>query len=118
MAESDQRSERRRHPRIEVKLPLRLTIADKTVETQITNLSSSGIRFRTPAPLPLLSRVQIALELPEAGGGASSPLAITGVVVRCEEVPDSGATPYDTAIYFEDLSERARGRLSQFVTTR
>ena len=109
--------ERRQHPRIEVNLALRLTIGGNTVETEIRNLSNSGIRFRTPSALPLLSRVQIALELP-ASDGASAPLAITGVVVRCDQIPGGEPTPYDTAIYFEDLSERARGQLSQFVTSR
>ena len=109
--------ERRRHPRVDVSLALRLTIGDSTVETEISNLSNSGIRFRTPSALPLLSRVQIALELPESDG-ASTPIAITGVVVRCDQIPGGEPTPYDTAIYFEDLSERARGQLSQFVTGR
>ncbi|MHC4959468.1 MAG: PilZ domain-containing protein [Planctomycetota bacterium] len=108
--------ERRRHPRVDIDLPLRLTISDQTVETRITNISNSGIRFRTHAPLALMSRVQIALELPDTGAGAGSlPLAITGVVVRCEQAAGSAETPYDTAIYFEDLSDRARGQLAQFV---
>ena len=107
--------ERRAHPRIDVNLPLRLTIGGKTVETEISNLSNSGIRFRTPAALPLLSRVQIALELPEGNVGVSAPLAITGVVVRCDQIPGGEPTPYDTAIFFEDLSDRARGQLSHFV---
>lgn len=107
--------ERREHPRIDVSLPLRLTIGEDTVETRITNLSNSGIRFRTPSPLPLMSRVQIALELPAADVGTPAPLAITGVVVRCEQLPGNPETPFDTAIYFEDLSDRARAQLAHFV---
>jgi len=107
--------ERRKHPRIDVSLPLRLTISDNTVETRITNLSSSGIRFRTPDALPLMSRVQIALELPHTEAGPASPLAITGVVVRCEELADAATAPFDRAIYFDDLSDRARSQLAQFV---
>jgi hypothetical protein len=111
------RSERRRQPRIRVHLPLKLTIQDRTVTTRIEDLSCSGIRFRTPAPLPLLTRVQIALELPHSGGGGEdASMAITGVVVRCDRAETAEASPYDTAIYFEDLSDRARGQLSQFVS--
>jgi hypothetical protein len=109
--------ERRRQPRIPVDLPLRLTFRDKTVETRIDDLSASGIRFRAPAPLPLLSRVQIALELPDGTPGKPlPPVAITGVVVRCLERPPG--QEYDTAIFFEDLSESGRTRLSRFVTFR
>ena len=108
--------ERRRHPRISTDLPLQLTFRDATVDTRIRDLSSSGIRFRAAAPLPLLSRVQIALELPDTKGSASaSSLAITGVVVRCAEIEGGAPAPFDTAIYFEDLSERARGQLARFV---
>jgi len=109
--------ERRRHPRIAVDLPLRLTLQNRTVVTRILDLSTSGIRFRTPEALPLLSRVQIGLELP-ASGGAAAPLAITGVVVRCDELAAPDAAPFDTAIYFEDLSETARHQLARFVSGR
>jgi hypothetical protein len=117
MTRSERPSDRRRQPRIRVHLPLRLTIQDRTVTTLIEDLSSSGIRFRTPAPLPLLTRVQIALELPHSGpAGEDASMAITGVVVRCDLAEADQKSPYDTAIYFEDLSERARGQLAQFVS--
>jgi c-di-GMP-binding flagellar brake protein YcgR len=111
--------ERRRHPRVPTDLPLRLTFRDKTVETRIQDLSSSGIRFRAPAALPILSRVQIALELPDAKEGQpAAPIAITGVVVRCREMEPPAEPPFDTAIFFEDLSEMARARLARFVAAR
>jgi len=111
--------ERRLSPRISADLPLRLTFKDRTVETRIHDLSSSGIRFKSPAALPLLSRVQIALELPEAASGqGTTSIAITGVVVRCMEREPGGEAHYDTAIFFEDLSELARSRLARFVTSR
>jgi hypothetical protein len=111
-------AERRRHPRVHADLPLRLTFKDHTVETRILDLSTSGIRFATPDSLPVMSRVQIALELPgRAGGGAADPLAITGVVVRCDRTP-AGGSQFDTAIYFEQLSGTARTRLEHFVSSR
>ena len=62
--------------------------------------------------------MQIALELPDSvPGQPASTIAITGVVVRCLEGA-GGETPYDTAIFFEDLSESARVRLARFVSKR
>lgn len=110
--------ERRRHPRVSVNLALRLTFKDRTVETVISDLSNSGIRFRAPTELPLLSRVQIGLELPEPqGAGGSASLAITGVVVRSDPIADA-QSPFDTAIYFEDLSDGARAKIARFVGSR
>lgn len=111
--------ERRRDPRVPTDLALQLTFKDATVDTQIHDLSSSGIRFRAPAALPLLSRVQIALQLPDTEAeGASITVAISGVVVRCAETEAGDGPPYDTAIYFEDLSEPAKRQISRFVTAR
>jgi c-di-GMP-binding flagellar brake protein YcgR len=112
--------ERRRQPRVTADLPLRLTFKDRTVETRIKDLSGSGIRFKAPAALPLLSRVQIALELPDAAapGQPAASIAITGVVVRCREGDAAEEARYDTAIFFEDLSEIARARLARFVSSR
>lgn len=111
--------ERRRFPRVPADLPLRLTFKDKTVETRIHDLSGSGIRFKAPAALPILSRVQIALELPDGKPGQpGASIAITGVVVRCREGDPGEAARFDTAIFFEDLSESARARLTRFVSSR
>ncbi len=111
-------AERRRHRRISVRLPLQLTVKDQTVDTHIVDLSESGIRLRTPAALPLMTRVQIALELPtkKPSEGASS-VGITGVIVRCVHVDDDSGVPYDTAIYFETLSDSARGRIARYMQT-
>jgi|SRR5690242_11945580 hypothetical protein len=107
-------TERRRDPRVAVKLPLRFTFAGKTIDTRIVDLSRAGIRFHTPQPLPVMSRMQMTLELPE--GKRATRITIVGVVVRCEEVRGRGGSPYDAAIFFEDVSpSSARNRLNEFV---
>ena len=111
------KTERRRHPRADALLPMKLSLGDDSgedmVETRIRNLSCSGIRFHAPHSLQLMSRVQIALELPDA-----DQLLISGVVVRCDIADlEEGAESFDTAIFFDDLSESARKQLSQFVST-
>jgi hypothetical protein len=111
-------TERRKEPRVAVRLPLRLTLAGRTVETRIVDLSNCGIRFHTPEALPLMNRVQLSLELPDGpSGAAASPIAITGVVVRCVEVKGRIDLPFDTAIFFEEISpSSARSRLERFVS--
>ncbi len=107
--------ERRKEPRVAVQHPLRFTFAGKTVETRIVDLSNSGIRFRTPAPLPVMSQMQISLELPD-GTATAAPISITGVVVRCAAVRGRTELPYDAAIFFEDISPAsARTRLQRFI---
>ena len=109
--------ERRREPRVAVQLPLRFTFAGKTIDTRIVDLSNSGIRFHTPQPLPVLSRMQMTLQLPE--GKRTTAITIIGVVVRCTEIRGRGKRPFDAAIFFEDVSPAsARNRLNEFVGSR
>ncbi|MFQ5845814.1 MAG: PilZ domain-containing protein [Planctomycetota bacterium] len=111
--------ERRRHPRIREGLPLRLTFGESTYDTLIVDLSVSGIHFRIPFELTLMSRVQIGLDLP-AEEEHSAPIAVAGVVVRSDPVPPEGGAGnlYDTAIYFHDCSEADRSRLGRFISHR
>ena len=111
--------ERRHHPRAQALLPMKLVVGERILETRIKDLSCSGIRFHAPKALQLMSRVQIALELPQgAEGSHMMSLSISGVVVRCDVIgPEDGAA-YDTAIFFDDLSDGARSQLSHFVQTR
>jgi hypothetical protein len=107
--------ERRKEPRVAVQHPLRFTFAGKTVETRIVDLSNSGIRFLTPAALPVMTQMQISLELPD-GTATATPISITGVVVRCAAVRGRTEMPYDAAIFFEDISPAsARTRLQRFI---
>ena len=106
--------ERRREPRVAVQLPLRFTFAGKTIDTRIRDLSNSGICFHTPQPLPVMTRMQMTLRLPE--GRRSTPITLVGVVVRCSETRGRGKRPFDAAIFFEDVwPASARVRLRRFV---
>ena len=113
--------ERRKFPRTRLDLPLDLNLGEKAIPSRIYDISTSGIRFRTPASLPLMSRVQLAIEL---GLGSDSPLALSGVVVRSDETPDDLGDPnpaggkYETAIFFDDLTDQDHRQLAQFLSSR
>lgn len=101
-----------------MQLPLRFTFAGKTVDTRVVDLSNSGIRFHTPEALPVMSRMQIGLALPAGTESRTAPrqISIIGVVVRSAEVRGRPEFPFDTAIFFEEISPpSARARLTRFV---
>jgi hypothetical protein len=109
--------ERRREPRVAAQLPLRYTFGGRTIDTRIVDLSNCGIRFHTPQPLPVMTRMQMTLQLPE--GKRRTPITIVGVVVRCAEVRGGSRRPFEAAIFFEDISPAsARARLHRFVGER
>jgi hypothetical protein len=110
--------ERRRTPRVQIDLPLQLNIGEETLDTRLSDISTSGVRFRTLRPLTIMSRVQIALDLPESG---EPPVGLAGVVVRSDLRTDAAGNPdpdggqYETAIFFDNLSEEALGQLGRFL---
>jgi len=115
-------TERRGTPRVQLDLPLQLTLGDRIVETRISDISTSGIRFRTPEALPLMTRVQIGLELPR--GESEGPVDLNGVVVRSDLRPDPSGDPdpdggpYETAIFFDELPAPAQRQLVRFLDSR
>jgi len=92
-------------------------LKDERVSTEIEDLSNAGIRFRTPSALPIMSRVQIALELP-TGGKERVLVSATGVVVRSDASASAGSHRYETAIFFEDITEASRLQIARFVQSR
>ena len=113
--------ERRKFPRTRLDLPLDLNLGEQEIPSRIYDISTSGIRFRTPASLPLMSRVQLAIELSQ---GADAPLALSGVVVRSAELPDDSGNPepaggkYETAIFFDDLTDTMHRELTKFLESK
>jgi len=116
--------ERRKYPRTEMDLPLELTLDNATLTSRIFDMSTSGIRFWTPQALPLMSRVQLAIQL---GERTTAPLALSGVVVRSgspasesgdDETSTDDGGAFETAIFFDDLSETTHRQLSQFLAGR
>ena len=109
--------ERRKSPRIQDEgLSLRLEGFDSVTHT--LNISPSGVYCKVDKELPLMSRVKLALMIPDQSreGGVKS-VEVTVVVVRQHPVVIEGATKhYDVAIFFEDLSEKDKGAISSYIS--
>jgi hypothetical protein len=113
--------ERRSHPRIEARVPLRIiwdARPDGTA-TQTCNLSRSGLYGTVPVYIPPFSRLSIVMSLPfrSEGNGGDRPVQFEGVVVRSE--PDKQELKregYGIAIYFSDISDEARALIDSYIS--
>jgi hypothetical protein len=103
--------ERRRYPRSRRALP---TIADHAgpgVLNHIDNISASGILCHTVRPIPLMTRMSMALELPKP---FDRRVECEGVVVRCD--PDErGDDNFVVAILYTRMSEEDLAALEEYV---
>ena len=103
--------ERRTFPRIKDEgLSLRLNAGDFDTTTHTLNISASGIYCKVDREIPLMSRVRVALMLPEM-------LEVDGVVVREHPVIIDGAIKhYDIAIFFDSLSPKSRDMIQDYIS--
>lgn len=106
-----QGDERRRAPRVAKELPLTLTDHVGELSAVTRDISASGAYCTLRRHIPAMTKLQIHVALP-----GSSAVACEGVVVRVEPAkPIPSQSSYHVAIFFNEISETNRARLSQFV---
>jgi len=118
------RSERRRKPRADARLSMRVegVYEGETAQvvTESQNISASGVYCTSPHFLAPASRVALTLVLPSLPGGRASKELIKcdGIVVRCEPPARKADKHYELACMFSSLAERQRRQIEEFVTLR
>ena len=103
--------ERRKHPRAAARTGLRLRAGES--DCVVLDISCSGVRFRSTEPPPLMTLLDVRLEIPRAEGDATDTLSCQGAVVRTEPVPDSDEQL--VAVFVTHLGDDARLLLSDYV---
>jgi hypothetical protein len=108
-------SERRRSPRLEHVVPLKLSSGDIEIVTETRNLSSSGVYCRVNSYIEPMTKLKIHLLLPVKKNNRVSTKRIScqGVVVRTESVPN--ADHFNAAIFFNDIQPKDIRALADFV---
>jgi hypothetical protein len=111
--------ERRRSPRIaDEGVSLEVKGGDFDIMTHTLNISASGIYCKVDKELPIMSRLQLMLMIPDPSKSDKSTVAIEvdGVVVRQHPVIIDGQVKhYDIAIFFENLSPKHREMISDYI---
>ncbi len=111
--------ERRRAARIhDEELSLELHAGNVDAVTHTLNISASGLYCKVDREMPLMSRVNLMLMIPDASAGASQTrsVEVEGVVVRAHPVIIDGAIKhYDVAIFFDNLSPKARELITAYI---
>lgn len=106
--------DRRLAPRVEHRLPVRLTHEDGALSAITRDLSASGASCSLRRFIPLMTKLQIQLDLP--GRARPTRIACQGVVVRVEPPrPMPRSSRYHLAIFFNDMAGVDRTRLARYV---
>ena len=110
-------SERRKFPRIEKSLSIKLSDNEFDILTETKNISANGAYCPVRQPLPLMTKLDVVLLIPVAKNRsrAIKKLHCKGVVVRQEEARDNGTYSWRVAIYFNEIKETDRKMLAAYV---
>lgn len=110
--------ERRKYPRVEEKIPLKIKDEEFDAITVSKNLSCSGVFCQVEKYFPLLSKIKIVLLLPVEGKIKAHPIYLDGVVVRSEPIK-SPPKPncYNIAIFFSKIRRQDRLKISSYINS-
>ncbi len=110
-------SERRRHHRLEHRIPVKISSGDVDIVTETTNLSCSGAFCRSNKYIAPMTKLKLNLLLPIRKNEKISTKHIhcEGVVVRAEA--SANGDYFHTAIFFSDITPRDSQTIGEFVET-
>ena len=111
--------ERRRAPRIDdAEVALELHAGDFDMMAHTLNISASGLDCKVDREMPIMSRINLMLMIPDSSAGARGikKVEVEGVVVRAHPVIiDGEVRHYDVAIFFDNLSPKAKELIASYI---
>jgi len=109
--------ERRKHPRLEGNIPVKICSDDCDLVTETANLSRSGSYCKVDKYIEPMTKLKIHLLIPLKKGQKiiTKKVSCDGVVVRTESVP--GQPYYNVAIYFNDITGKDADYITDYVKT-
>lgn len=111
--------EKRKHPRIEATMLIKIQTEDVAVLATTINISCSGIFCQTELYIPIKTKVKLLFALPYHGDQKKQieQMECWGEVVRIQlDLTDVRKVPaYNIAISFTNLSEQERKKIDNYI---
>ena len=104
-------ADRRRYHRSKRGFPVVVDESGPGVLNHVDNISSNGVLCHTIKPIPLMTKMCVALVLPRP---ETRRVECEGIVVRCEP-HESGDDHFKVAILFTKMSDDDQKAISEFV---
>ena len=109
--------ERRKNPRLDNNIPVKICQEGGDLVTETKNVSRSGAYCRVNQYIEPMTKLKIHLLLsfPKSGKSVTKKISCEGVVVRSEPASDDGK--YHIAVFFSDISKRDAECITDYVDT-
>ncbi|MFH0762573.1 MAG: PilZ domain-containing protein [Candidatus Omnitrophota bacterium] len=108
------KKERRVHPRLAHRLPLKVAANGYDFATTTENISCVGACCRIDKYVPPFTRVMVRLDLPINKAPKAKPCKVEckGVIVRSEDEDNGG---FNVAIFFNAIRDNQRKIISRYI---
>ena len=110
-------NEKRKNPRLDSNVPVKIIHADGDIVTETANISRSGVYCQVDKNIEPMTKLKINLLLPvkRSGKNTSKKISCEGVVVRTE--PIVGKNRYHVAIFFNDISPKDSEIIADYIVS-
>jgi|688.fasta_scaffold13061_13 hypothetical protein len=105
-------AERRRWLRVACDIPVTLNLGGSRCEAKLRDLSRAGACFFLDRPVPLMTVLELSLELKLPRGVRR--IRGNGAVVRCERIAKA-VDHYEIALFLHELAEIDRKAIEEFL---
>ncbi len=112
-------NERRKCPRVEKILPIKLSGSEFDILTETNNISASGAYFSLERPLELMAKLNVVLLIPIKKNKSKiiEKISCTGIIVRCEIADIDTKHAYRAAMYFNTLKDHDKKVLHSYINS-
>lgn len=110
--------ENRKHPRINRRIPFKLETENSSIIAETINLSCIGAYCLASKPIPFMTNLKIAFELPDhEHKKGTKHVECNGVVVRVEKEVSKAKTrnAYNIAIFFNEIEKSEKEKIATFI---
>ena len=110
----DINKERRLHPRLDHKLPVKIAVNGYDFVTSTQNISCLGAYCHINKYVPPFTKIALKLDLPVAVNRKRKDISVqcNGVIVRSEDDASGG---FNIAVFFNEIKESQRKAILQYV---
>jgi hypothetical protein len=109
-------AERRRWARVQSDLPITVTLGDDVTPARVRDVSRAGVCFFLDRPIPMMTVLDVTLEVARHGGEKKR-IRGHGAVVRCERI-SKAVDHWEVAVFLNDMAEADRRAMEDYVGTR
>ncbi|MFA5156268.1 MAG: PilZ domain-containing protein [Candidatus Omnitrophota bacterium] len=109
------KKEKRLHPRIDHRLPLKIAVNGYDFSTTTENVSCTGAYCCVKKYVPPFTKIAVKMTLPvkTAGGIEKYTVDCKGVIVRTDDESSDG---FNIAIFFNEINEAQKRKIAHYIS--